>query len=216
MLKTRALLVRHQNQPLNFRMRGKWVQVDPTSWREDRRTVSPNVGLGSGNRPEARQNLMLLGQGMGQVPELVGPKQKYNAFRLLCDTLGFDQPERFAMDPSSQEFQQFQQANRPPPPPQVQVAQIRAQSDQQQAQADAQRAQAEVQAANARAQAEIAHAALQSREDRMVDLTTQDHNTFIQLAKILAQIVSSQLKQDPDVNAGAVLRQDISSLQGRA
>jgi len=216
MLKIRAMLVRHQNQPLNFRMRGKWVTVDPTSWREDRRTVSPNVGLGSGNRPEARQNLMLLGQAMGQVPELVSPKQKYNAFKLLCSVLGFDQPEQFAMDPSTPEFQQWQQQNRPPPPPQVQVAQIRAQSQQQQARADAARAQAEVQAADARAQAEITHAALQNREDRMVTMSQQDSQMFIDLAKILAQIVSSQLKGDPSANAGAVLRQDVQSLEGRA
>src|SRR6185312_7353881 len=58
-LKIRALMVRHQDQPLQLQMRGKWVNVDPTQWR-DRTRVSPNVGLGSGTREESRNNLMLL------------------------------------------------------------------------------------------------------------------------------------------------------------
>src|SRR6185437_3456958 len=60
-LKVRALLIRHQDQAMQFRLRGKFVDVRPSTWRSSRTMVSTNVGLGSGNRMEARQNLMMLG-----------------------------------------------------------------------------------------------------------------------------------------------------------
>lgn len=217
-VKVRNLLVRHQKQPMFFRLRGKFVEVDPTSWRPERSTVTVNVGLGSGNRPEQRQNLMMLANAQKELAAvgLVGPKQAYESFRLLADTLGFDQPERFAMDPDSAEFQQFQAQHPPQPPPQLLAAQERTKQVGIQAQATVAKAQMAEQGASQRAQAEVAHAALQNREDRMVEGANMDVQLFTNLAKILAQIVSSQLKQDPAVNAGAVLRQDVQSLAGKA
>ena len=216
-LKIRALMVRHQDQPLQLQMRGKWVNVDPTQWR-DRTRVSPNVGLGSGTREESRNNLMLLATMQEKIAPLglVGPKQAYETFKTGANYLGFDQPERFAMDPDSDEFKQWVAQHPPQPPPQLLAAQERTKQVQIQAQAQQAKAQATEQAANVRAQAEVAHQALQSREDRMVDMAGMDMDAFIQLAKILSTIVAGQLKQDPSVNAGQVLRQDIQGLEGRA
>ena len=120
------------------------------------------------------------------------------------------------MDPDSDEFKQWVAQHPPQPPPQLLAAQERTKQVQMQAQSNMAKAQATEQAANVRAQAEVAHQALQSREDRMVDMAGMDMDAFIQLVKILSTIVAGQLKQDPSVNAGQVLRQDIQGLEGRA
>ena len=73
---------------------------------------------------------------------LVGPKQGYETFKLLVEALGFNSPERFAMDPASPEYAQHmaQMAAQPhQQAPQVQAAQIRAQTTVQQEQAENQR-----------------------------------------------------------------------------
>src|SRR6185503_19141475 len=211
-LKIRALMVRHQTQPLQFQMAGKWVNVDPTQWR-DRTRVSPNVGLGSGTREESRQNIQLLGAMQEKIAALglVGPKQAYETFKRGAMLLGFDQPERFAMDPSSDEFAQWQAQHPPQPPPQLLAAQERTKQVETQAQAGIEKAQIAEQAASKRAQAEVVHSAIQNKEDRAVDMAGMDMQAFIALGKLLTQIVASQLKQDPSVNAGQVLRQDIAS-----
>lgn len=216
-LKIRALMVRHQTQPLQFQMAGKWVNVDPTQWR-DRTRVSPNVGLGSGTREESRANIMLLGTMQEKIAPfgLIGPKQAYETFKRGAMLLGFDQPERFAMDPDSQEFAQWQAQHPPQPNPAVIAAQTRLQATQVQAQAGVQKAQIAEQAASQRAQAEVVHSAIQSKEDRSVDMAGMDAQMFMALVKAIAPIVASQLKQDPSVNAGAVLREDVAGLSGNA
>ena len=220
-LKIRALMVRHQTQPLQFQMAGKWVNVDPTQWR-DRTRVSPNVGLGSGTREESRQNIQLLGAMQEKIAALglVGPKQAYETFKRGAMLLGFDQPERFAMDPSSDEFAQWQAQHPPQPPPQLLAAQERTKQVQMQVEASTQKAQAAEQAASERAQAEVLHSAIQNREDRMTQLAGNDMNmtmAIVQaLGKLLAPIIAAQYKQDPSANAGQVLRDDIAGFEGRA
>ncbi len=214
-LKIHTLIIRHQDQKTQFELRGKWVEIDPAQWRE-RTRVSANVGLGSGSREEARSNLMMLTQMQEKIASigLVGPKEAYNTFRMGCNLLGYEQPEQYAMDPDSPQYQQWTQQHPPQPNPAVVQAQTRLQAAQVQAQAGLQKAQIQEQGAQARAQAEVTHAALQNREDRMVNLAGMDVQMFTEIAKILAPIVAAQLKQDPAVNAGTVLRQDIQGLQG--
>ena len=216
-VKIHALLRRHQDQPMQFKLRGKFVKLNPADWRE-RESVMPNVGLGSGNRPEARQNLILLGQAMKEMGQfgLVSPRQGYNWFRRSAMLLGEDQPEQFVMDPDSDEFKRWQAANPPQPNPAVIAAQTRLQAAQVTAQAGIQKAQMSEQAASQRAQAEVAHAALQGREDRLTQLAGMDVDMAIQLIKAIVPIVAAQYKQDPSANAGEVLRQDVTALEGRA
>ncbi len=216
-VKIRNLLVRHQDQPMQVRLRGKFVQVDPSTWRSSRTSVSPNVGLGSGNRPEARQNLMLLGNSMKEMGAfgLVGPKQAYAWFQRMAMLLGEEQPEQFVMDPQSDEYQQWIAAHPPQPNPQVIAAQSRVQTAQITAQSRVQTAQLQEQGSAARAQAEIGHAAIQGHEGRMVDMANVDAQVAQALLSILAKVVAQQYKQDPGANAGEVLRTDLESLEGR-
>lgn len=132
-------IIRHQDKPMMMKLRGKWVEIDPSQWKY-RTSVSINVGLGSGNREETRANLMLLGQGMQTFKQagLVGPKQAYNYAKRSIEALGFTTPSEFVVDPSTPEGQQLAKSMQPPPPYQVQVAQIKAQSQQQSDQLKAQ------------------------------------------------------------------------------
>jgi hypothetical protein len=239
-LKIHGALLRHQDQPLQYELAGKWVQVDPTTWSK-RTRVTPVVGLGSGNRLEAQQNLAALTQMQSQLMQfgLIGPKQAYETYKMGAEILGFDSPERFAMDPQSPEFAQHQQqmqqmAQSAPPPPQVQAAQIRAQTATQQMQADNQsnvlklkkeliQAQGEVISANARANAEMQHAAQENHQDRMVDVA--GHVADIQgqkmdlvqtLVKAFAQILAAQLKQNAAADAGAMLTKDVKEASSLA
>jgi hypothetical protein len=218
--KIHGLLIRHQDCEMEFELSGQWVKVNPSEW--GRRTrVTPNVGLGSGNREESRANMGMLSQMQDKLGPmgLVGPKQAYETFKLGCEILGYQSPERYAMDPASPEYQQHQQQmaqHPPPPPPPVMVAQIRAQteqakmkSQQQLAQVTLQKelttAQADATSSQQRAQAEIAHAALTNHHDRDVEMAQT-------LIKVMGQIIASQLKQNASVDAGQLLQHDLGEV----
>jgi hypothetical protein len=235
--KIHRLLMRHQDKEMTLKLTNRWVDVDPSSWR-DRSQVSVNVGLGSGNREEARANVMLLGQAQGQLAQfgLVGPKQAYNTFRKMSHLLGFENATEFAMDPDSPEYQQQQaQKQQQPPDPHVQVAQIRAQSETQREQMRSQtvqmqtqsqqqqengrlqselmQAQAGERSAQLRAQTEIMHAAQQGGADRDVQVAQMQSQEWQTLVKVIGQIVASQLKQNAAADAGQMINQDMSEVQ---
>lgn len=111
-----SLLRRHQDQPRTIRLRGKFVEVDPTSWRHEvDATIA--VGIGHGNRDALIMGLskiMDLQARMNEVAPglLVQPRNAYAAAAALAQKLGFkDGGERFFQDPESPE------AVPPPPPP---------------------------------------------------------------------------------------------------
>lgn len=215
-LKIHSELMRHQDKPLEYQIAGKWVRVDPSSWRK-RTRVSANVGLGSGNREEMRANVQMLVQGQQGAAQmgLVGPKQGYETFKLLCESLGFNNPERFAMDPQSQEYQQHMQqmAQQPhPPAPQVQAAQIRAQSEQTKQQSEDQRKildlqgqllQAKQQTASAQQQSreQMVHDALQQHAGREVDVDTNHLQIILKLIPAIAQVLAAE--KAPPAELGA-------------
>ncbi|MFM0263317.1 portal protein [Paraburkholderia sediminicola] len=232
--KIHNLLRRHQDEQMTIMLTNRqWLTSNPAEWRE-RSELVVNVGLGSGNREEARANVMLLGQAQKELAPfgLVGPKQAYNTFRKVSHLLGFENPTEFAMDPDSQEYQQAQaQKQHQPPDPHVQVAQIRASTDIQKAQLGAQtdnmkmqseqrieaaRSQADMvraQADTTQAQAELVHGAQQGAQDRdaqMAQINSQEWQTVV---KIIGQIVASQLKQNAAADAGQMVNHDVSEVQ---
>jgi hypothetical protein len=223
--KIHGCLMRHQEGPMNLELSGKWVQVDPSQWRR-RTKVNVNVGLGSGNREELRANLMMLGQAQGAVAQLglVGPKQAYATFKQMAEALGFNQPEQFAMDPDSPEYQAHMQAmaQQPhPPDPKVQVAQIKAQTDQQMGQLDLKRDQIKaqsqqqieqmrLQADQSKAQGQLEHAALSTHSDRQMQQKEQENAMALKLVQVIGAIIAQQIKGQQE-NAGELLRQDFES-----
>src|SRR6185312_1525255 len=235
--KIHSLLLRHQDKPLTVNLTGRWVDVNPAQWRE-RTQISINVGLGSGNREEARANLQMLAQMQGQIAQfgLVGPKEAYETFKAGCHLLGYENPSQFAMDPDGQEYQQkLQQQQHQPPDPRLQVAQLKAQTDMQRAQLDARTTQMQTQSQQAlensrlqsqlvqaqsgerraqfQAQTELLHSAQQGGMDRDVQAAQMQSAEFQTVFKALAQIVAQQLKQDPAADAGQVMNRDVSEVQ---
>jgi hypothetical protein len=211
-LKIRNILIRHQDQPLEFQVAGKWVNIDPQSWKPHRSNVQPNVGLGSGNRDEMRQNVMLLGKLIVELKEMglaVGPQQIYDLFKMGSESLGFTSPERFAIDPNPQnpayiQYQQQQKAAmQSMPQPQVTAAQIKAQTTLGQEQAENARLAAKLQADTADTNKQLVHdmlqqhndrghQAVQGHKDREIQLDTNHLQILLKLIPAFAQIIAAE------------------------
>lgn len=200
---------RNQNKPMSLEIAGKWVDVDPSDWGE-RSTMTVNVGLGSGTREEARVNVMMLEQAQEKLASmgLVGPPQAFNTFKKLCDVIGEQSPEMYAMDPSSPQYQQMMAQRPPQQNPAVQVAQIKAQIEQQKLQGTMAKAQATEQTARIKAQGELGHAQAQLSSDHANEAARVDADMATAIIKALGQIIAQQLKQNPGVDAGAELARD--------
>jgi hypothetical protein len=214
--KIHNLLRRHQDQEMTMQITGgRWITQNPANWRE-RTDLLINVGLGSGTRDEARQNIMLLGQAQKELAPfgMVGPQQAFNTFKRMCHLLGEENPSLYAMDPGSPQFQQvMQQKAQQPPDPRIAASQMKAQSDQQIAHVRLQGEQVKARAQTQQAQAEVAHGAQQAQNDQAVQMAQISSQEWQTLVKIIGQIVSSQLKQDPAADAGAMVNQDVNEVQ---
>ena len=149
-LQVHSLLMRYQDKQRMVRMKGKYVTVNPQEWKE-RTDLTVKVGLGTGTEEQRTQKLGAISQlqreTLGPIG-LVGPKEAYAMFSDMAKAMGFDMPERYAMDPASPEFQQ--KMNQPQQPPlQLQIEQMKQQADAQkfqaQQQGDIQKFQAETQ-----------------------------------------------------------------------
>lgn len=108
-------------------LRGKWVTVDPRTWKK-RSDMTLSVGLGVGNRQQqimGLQSLLALQEKALPVGLTTLPKV-YAALAEYTKALGFSSGKQFFQEPP-------EGATLPPqqPAPQVQAAQIKAQSDQQ-------------------------------------------------------------------------------------
>lgn len=223
--KIHSELRRNQDKPMTVRIAGKWIDVNPSEWGP-RSALTVNVGLGSGTREESRANLMLLGNMQEKLAPLglIGPKQAYETFKKGCEILGVSNPEAYAMDPDSPEYQQFRQQNPPQQNPAIQVANIRAQIEMaklkgaQQTeiarlQAELAQAQAAEQTARMKVQAEQQHAGADAVTQARTDRLQIDSRMAETLIKVLGHIVASQLKQDPGPNAGEVVAQDFQAAE---
>jgi hypothetical protein len=155
-LQAHAILMRHQDKPRMVQLRGKWVPVNPQEWKE-RTDLTVRVGLGTGNEEEKRAKLMMLSQLQMQVLQAAtqAPPQVYaRLYALFEDTaeaMGVELPEKYALPPNGQEYQQMQQQmqeqakNQPNP----EMAKVQAQS-----QLEMQRMQMQQQTDNNRQQME--------------------------------------------------------------
>ena len=157
---------RHGQQAQTVRLRNNWVQVDPRNWKT-RDDLTIHVGLGNGGKGEQFAQMMAIGNFqkellLGQKSNLVGDQQLFNTASQIAKLAGHKNPNQFFNDPS--EKNQDGSPKYPPPPPQpsdaVQVAQIKAQTDQQnmgvQAQLDERADMRKAQIETTQAQADIA------------------------------------------------------------
>ncbi|HQR98151.1 MULTISPECIES: hypothetical protein [unclassified Polaromonas] len=206
------LLTEGDMEKLSFRLRNKFVQMDPNEWR-DSYDMTANVGLGTGDKEQQTIVLQAIAQsqaGIAMSPFgklLVTPKGIYNAQAKLVEHAGFKNVGDFWQDPGDKQPEPQQ----PPPDPAIQLKQMELQADAQKFQAtsqqETQRISFEAQA-KAREQAntlmlqqqnderdaqrELAKAQYQAQLDRaQIELdrykTDRDNETRIQVAMINQQ-----------------------------
>ena len=161
-LKAHQLLRSHWDLETTIKLRGKWVDVDPSGWR-DRTDVTINVGLGFNSKP---QQLGLLVQLLSMQKEALAAgmsdyKRLFNSLEKLVNAAGLGDVRQYFIDPESPEYQ--------PPEPQPDAQTILAQ-----AQAEAlgreqdrkdMEAQAEIPAKQAEAQIKIAENISKQKSD---------------------------------------------------
>jgi hypothetical protein len=132
------LVCQYQDKEAVVRLRGKWVSVDPRTWKNGF-AVTINVGLGTGNRDQQVKQLMalLMEQKQGMQIGIATPENIYNSEIELVKALGFKSADKFWSDP---------QKNPPPQQPNPEMLKIQAQSqaDQQKLQAQDQQHQREM------------------------------------------------------------------------
>ena len=175
MRKAHRLVRENMDKPKAIKLRGKWVDVDPSDWRE-RTNMTVNVGLGFNNRETQLQFLyQILGiQKEGMQFGIADPKGLFNTVEQIVQETGLKDVNRYFKDPSQQP---------PPPPPQpdpmvaltekqIQVEAQKVQATQQKQQQDHQVAVQKLQAANQEMAAKLQIA--QQEAQAKVQNTNQD------------------------------------------
>ena len=134
-----GLCRRHSTKAETIRLRGKWVEIDPRSWKK-RQDLSISVGLGSSDQRMKLQGIqMLMLEQKAQIQltggKSVSPENLYNAAAKMAEVVGFKQPEMFFTQPQQEQGL----------PPQVQQILAQAQAEIQQLQQENQELKSGVQ-----------------------------------------------------------------------
>lgn len=153
MLKVHQLLRSHWDVATTVKLRGQWVDVDPSGW-QDRTDMSINVGLGFHTK---HQLLGLLVQLLSMQKEavqagLATPEKIYNTLEKIINAGGIGDVRMFFVDPNSPEYKPPE----PPPDPNMILAQAQAQALQQEQQRKGFEAQASAQNQAQKVQADTA------------------------------------------------------------
>ncbi|CDM57385.1 portal protein [Rhizobium favelukesii] len=134
------MVTQNQDKPRTVRLRGKWVDVNPTGWDADMDVVT-NVGLGMGDKNDKIAVLMATAMQQKEILTTLGPTnplvdliQFRATLAKILELNGFKDTETYykAVTPEAlQQMQQSMQQNQKPDP-----AQILAQVEQQKTMAD--------------------------------------------------------------------------------
>lgn len=199
-----ALSMKHSRQAEMVRLKGQWAQVDPSSWKA-RADVSVSVGIGTGNKD---QQLMHLGniwqmQMMGLQLGIATPENLYHTAAKMTQNAGFKQAEQFWKNPK--EGPPIKQ----PPPPEVQVEQMKQQAEVQKYQADTMKEGQKTQADMQLKQMELEAQAEQAEKDRQADLakTQMQEATKLEIARINAEM-GAQVEMTREQNRAKPVSQE--------
>jgi hypothetical protein len=111
--KVRDLVTKHIDTIQDFKFRGQWIKVNPSTW--PRRTSSTvRVGTGTGDvkaKTMAIQQVQQLQSQILQLPgqSLVNPAKGYAAIDDFCKFTGLNGASKYFVNPNSQEGQQASQ-----------------------------------------------------------------------------------------------------------
>jgi hypothetical protein len=97
----------------DYQFRGQWTPVLPSSWPE-RNTSTVMVGTGSGGTTVDRQAIAQIVQAHSAIAQepgqtLVGPEERFNAWRRFCTLSGMPSASPYFVDPASPKGQQSAQ-----------------------------------------------------------------------------------------------------------
>lgn len=191
------LTCKHQDKPQTIRLRGEWVEIDPSSWNT-KMDMSVAVGLGTGNRSQQITQLTgmittidtLIAQAQGGLDGPILTKENvYKKLSKLTEAMGFKEGEGFYTDPSTAPPAQPHQT---PPDPAQQLAQAQIASVQIKAQADITRddkkAQNDAQLAQQNAQLKASLAEQKQRHDLSLAQQKQAHQIEMERVRTEADI----------------------------
>ena len=114
------LVIKHYDQESTVKLRGKYVQINPTEWKK-RYNMSIVVGLGTGNKDREINQLMQVisdqKEHLLNGSPLVTIENAYNAYNDLVEASDLRGVDKYYTDPSSPEAQQAaaERAQQPPP-----------------------------------------------------------------------------------------------------
>ncbi len=122
--KLHELLLKHQNKEKVVKLRNRWVQIDPSEWRE-RNNLTVTVGLGTGNREQTGAAYMAVYNLQKDIAvsggsKLVKEQNIYNTAQKFVEATGLKESGLFFNDPSTM-------PDPPPPPPPPELLAIQAQ-----------------------------------------------------------------------------------------
>jgi hypothetical protein len=123
-----GLISQHGDQKEVIRLRGKWVEVDPSDWKTNY-DMTVSVGLGTNNKDQLVGQLQMLMQLDAQLTQaqggLEGPiltwDNVYAKLKKLQEAVGL-KGDKYYTDPAAQEQQQAQQPQQPPQPDPTKIA----------------------------------------------------------------------------------------------
>jgi hypothetical protein len=169
------LIVKNQDRPRMVRLRGKWVQIDPSHWNADM-DVTVDFGLGTGG-PEERLQFMA-----GQIEKmeahlqmgspLTDPLKLRNAYEAMFEAMGRRDTGKFWANPQELQQKMAAAAQQPPKPSneemlvKVEMAKIqqKEKADQRDAQIEFAKLQLEAAKLQQNARSDEVNAALKSAE----------------------------------------------------
>lgn len=132
------LIVTHQDKPKTIRLRGKWVEFNPSVWTPEM-DVSINTGLGTGSRERDMAVLQGVLAEQKQIIQTGGPFNPITDIRKYRDTLakmaetaGLRNPERYFAEITDEAFNGLKmQMSQPRPDPRMMLEQAKMQMEMQ-------------------------------------------------------------------------------------
>jgi hypothetical protein len=192
-----ALICKHQDKAQTVRLRGQWVEIDPSTW-STQMDMSVAVGLGTGSRAQQVAQLMTMitqvdapivqAQGGLKGPLITG-ENAYRKLLKLAEAMGFKTSDGFYADPAAA----------PPPAP----VQPPADSGQQMAQAQLAitKAQADMQMALKREDAALKAALAREKLNHAIAMETLKTKHAIELDKMRAAADNDIARQKAEMRS---------------
>ena len=111
----KQLALKHQDSIIYFRMNGKYVTVDPSTWR-DNLDMRVMVGNGTKDKDQQLAHLMRMFEqtqavvANGGMGILTNEEKIYNLLTEMAENAGYKNAEKYWLDPSTPEAKQAKQA----------------------------------------------------------------------------------------------------------